>query len=153
MTGDLDLDGYNYPLPAGLTTTGFLYFDGYNYTLPAGLSTTGFLYLGGYNYPLPAGLTAKIKDDLFSVLALAPQEVSALQKALRAGKIDGSMYESECCCFVGTLEKAGKLKLPHNSTRAAEKWFFPIRRGDTPATNTNAFYADQWITEFLSKER
>ena len=123
-----------------------------NIPLPAGLTTTGDLNLGSYAHPLPAGLTTTIKNDFFEILTLSFDEIPALKKALHEGKIDGSTYEGTCRCLVGTLEKAGKgrLTLPHIATRPAERWFAHIREGDTPKTNQNAHYADQWIEEFLA---
>ena len=58
--GDLDVSGYGFALPAGLTTTGDLDVSGYGFALPAGLTTTGDLYgLSGYGFALPAGLTTR----------------------------------------------------------------------------------------------
>jgi hypothetical protein len=149
-TGDLYLGSYAHPLPAGLTTTGDLYLGSYAHPLPAGLTTTGYLYLGSYAHPLPAGLTTRFKNDLFEILAVARREVPYLLASLRAGKIDGSTYDGPCRCLVGTLEKSGQVSIPHRSDRPAERWFMAINKGDTPATNRSAKYAEEWIQDFMA---
>lgn len=55
--------------------------------------------------------------DFWMTLTQNAGEVPALIAALRAGKVNGSQYEGECACLIGTI---------------AERWFFPIKPGDTP---------------------
>jgi hypothetical protein len=57
--GGLYLDGYQHPLPAGLTSvSGSLSLHDYQLPLPVGLTNVGgHLVLSDYPYPLPAGLT------------------------------------------------------------------------------------------------
>ena len=82
-----------------------------------------------------------IKLDLWSVLDRAPHEVAGLRAALDAGKVDGSVYEGECACLVGTIANVAEITLEQledvtgitrNASRPAEDWFMPIRRGDVP---------------------
>jgi hypothetical protein len=149
-TGNLDLGSYSHPLPAGLTTTGDLDLRSYSHPLPAGLTTTGYLELGSYSHPLPAGLTQRVKGDMFAILDQAPTEVPALLKSLRNGKIDGSTYDGDCRCLVGTLERSRKVSILHDSSRPAERWFVAIRKGDMPENNPSAKYAEQWIEEWMA---
>ena len=125
-----------------------------NLSLPAGLTQTGDLDLTGYAHALPAGLINRVKNDLFEILTVSVAQVPDLLIAIRTGKINGSTYEGECRCLVGTLEKAGKgkLSLPHRAERPAERWFVPISKGDTPATNRNAKMAKEWVEEFLAAQ-
>src|SRR3990167_3289840 len=44
-----------------------------------------------------------IKHDFWAVLLCAPHEVEGLKKAIADGKINGSVYEGECACLVGTI--------------------------------------------------
>ena len=89
-----------------------------------------------------------LRDDLRSVLDAAPNEVPGLLAALWAGEVDGSTYEGECACLVGTIanlrhekHNAMKIDLRPDSSRPAEQWFLQISKGNTPLTNTNAAYA------------
>jgi hypothetical protein len=134
-----------------LTTTGYLDLRSYAHPLPAGLTTTGSLDLGSYAHPLPAGLNQRFRDDIYAVLDSAPTEVPLLLKALRDGKVDGSTYDGECRCLVGTLEKSGSVSIHHDSSRPAERYFMAIRRGDTPATNPLAAQAEAWVVGWLAK--
>jgi hypothetical protein len=94
-----------------------------------------------------------IRTDVEDVLSAAPTEVPALLDAMRDGKIDGSAYsKGDCACLVGTLERSGKVSLPHNGDRPAERWFANIRPGDTPSTNMHAATAYVWISEWVAKQ-
>ncbi len=66
-----------------------------------------------------------------------------LKKMLIEGKVDGSQYEGDCACLVGTLAHGNKVdkvcesipfyqKGTHNM---GETWFLNIREGDTPESN------------------
>jgi hypothetical protein len=48
----------------------------------------------------------RVKEDLFDVLNKTIGEVSALLEAVKAGKINGSVYVGECSCLMGTLAKS-----------------------------------------------
>jgi hypothetical protein len=96
-----------------------------------------------------------IKTDFFDVLLRAPREVPALRAALMAGGVDGSTYEGECACLVGTIANARHANhrelgagLKPDSSRPAERFFLAIRKGDTPDTNGAAKIAVEWIDEF-----
>lgn len=96
------------------------------------------------------------RDDLFAVLSAAPAEVPALLAAVREGRIDGSCYEGECACLVGTIAKArgvdyeslGPLLRP-NSGRPAEVWFTLLKPGDT--TSEPVKLAEGWIADWLAR--
>ncbi len=97
------------------------------------------------------------KADLFDVLLRAPKEVAALRAALVAGRVDGSVYEGECACLVGTIAKARGQAfnalgngLKPDSGRPAEQWFMAIRKGDTPDMNQVSKLAVEWIDDFAA---
>ena len=102
---------------------------------------------------------APIRDDLWAVLSAAPSEVPGLLAAIREGRIDGSTYEGECACLVGTIEHVAGA--PHNtlpilkpnSSRPAEMFFLGINQGDTPETNQFAQLAADWIEDWLTRMR
>jgi hypothetical protein len=100
-----------------------------------------------------ANLTA-IRDDVHDVLATYPNEVAALLAALREGRIDGSVYEGECVCLVGTIANTrgcSYMTLAPDTSRPAERWFLAIRRGDTPTTSQIAAITDGWIVAWLEE--
>lgn len=99
---------------------------------------------------------ATIRNDLWDVLLRARGEVGELLDALRAGKIDGSVYEGECACLVGTIANVRGVSydnlghgLDPDADRPAERWFWAIRPGDTPTTSQVAKITEGWIVEFL----
>jgi hypothetical protein len=102
---------------------------------------------------------APIRDDLWAVLSAAPSEVPGLLAAIREGRIDGSTYEGECACLVGTIEHvagAAHNTLPilkANSSRPAEMFFLSINKGDTPETNQFSKLAADWIEDWLTRMR
>jgi hypothetical protein len=96
-----------------------------------------------------------IRDDIWAVLSCAPSEVEELRQALIDGKVDGSHYTGTCACLVGTIanvrgcsyENLGALK--PNSSRASERFFMGIKKGDTPETNAVSKLALEWIDLWL----
>jgi hypothetical protein len=98
-----------------------------------------------------------IRDDVWSILDAAPAEVPALLEALRAGRFDGSHYEGECACLVGTLANARKCDyesipgLEPDSNRPAERWALAIRKGHTPDNNPVAAITAKWVEEWMAK--
>jgi hypothetical protein len=100
-----------------------------------------------------------IRDDLWAVLSSAPAEAPAVLQALREGRVDGSTYQGECACLVGTIANARHClytdlgALQPNSYRPAEKWFMGIRAGDTPETNQQAKLAAEWVSDWIDRMR
>ena len=96
------------------------------------------------------------KADFFDVLLRAPREVPALRAALVEGRVNGSTYEGECACLVGTIANARGVGydvlgngIKPDSGRPAEQWFMSIRKGDTPETNQCSALAVEWLDEFV----
>jgi alkylated DNA nucleotide flippase Atl1 len=86
-----------------------------------------------------------------------PTEVPALIAALKAGKVEGSTYEGECACLVGTLANARDVNyrqiesLSPNASRPIERFFMSIGQGDTPDTNQFSKLALEWSEEWLAR--
>mgnify|MGYP000926864267 CR=1 FL=1 len=100
-----------------------------------------------------------IKNDIFSVLAAAKTEVLGLYDSLMRGRIDGSVYEGECACLVGTIAnvrhenyKELSIDLRPDSSRPAERWFLGINKGDIPQNNPISEITAEWTREFMDKE-
>ena len=89
------------------------------------------------------------------MLSSSPGEVPALIEAILGGRIDGSVYEGDCACLVGTLAKARHCPISAipglipDSDRPAEVFFMSIRKGDTPETNPFSKLALEWCEEWL----
>ena len=92
---------------------------------------------------LPIDFINQCSRDILFVLQSLKSEVPYLKQMLLEGKIDGSQYEGECACLVGTLAHGNKIdkvcesipfyvKGTHNM---GETWFLNIKKGDTPETN------------------
>ena len=97
-----------------------------------------------------------IRDDFWAVLCSSPKEVAGLRRALVEGRIDGSSYNGECVCLVGTLAKERNIRycdipgLSPNADRPAERFFSGIKKGDTPETNPLAKTAVEWIDHWTA---
>jgi len=94
-----------------------------------------------------------VRADVFAILDAAPAEVPALLAALEAGRVDGSAYEGECCCLVGTLANARGCKytalgVTPDSSRPAERWFMGISAGNSAGTVTTI--TQGWVREWIA---
>ena len=99
-----------------------------------------------------------IKTDVFAILDLVNKiEIDGLWTALKQGKVDGSVYEGECCCLVGTLANVKRCSindsgLSRDEARPAERIFMGISKGDTPETNPISKIVIEWINEYQEKQ-
>lgn len=98
-----------------------------------------------------------IRKDVRAILNSSPNEVPALREALVAGRFDGSHYQGDCACLVGTIANARGCYyeaipgLYANPDRPAERWALAIRAGDTAQTNPVAAITLQWVDEWLAE--
>lgn len=97
-----------------------------------------------------------IKSDFLEIIKELKPEIPYLYKALIDGKIDGSTYEGECACLVGTLanakdERFDNLCVKPDSSRPAERFFLAIGKGDTPENNKVSAIVKEWIIEFCDE--
>jgi hypothetical protein len=112
-------------------------------------------YLSGAN--LSGANLSDAKEDVRRVFDAAPNEVPALLATLRDGRVDGSCYEGECACLVGTIANARGMHytalpgLEPDSNRPAERLFLAIRRGHTPENNPIAKIVEEWIVEWMGE--
>ena len=96
-----------------------------------------------------------IKDDFFSKLNLAKDEVPALYQLFLEGKINGSVYAGGCACFVGSVAKIRDEKpteltngLKPDAASPTERWILAINEGDTPSNNPVSKITVGWIEEW-----
>jgi hypothetical protein len=96
------------------------------------------------------------KHDLWAVLLKSRNEIAELKQALIKGEIDGSKYDGECCCLMGTIAKIKKChykvlpNLKADSSEPSEKWFMLLSPGMTPETSEVCKLTLNWIEEFES---
>jgi len=99
---------------------------------------------------------SKIKYDFFGRLLTQKEEVEYLKQKLINGEVDGSFYQGDCCCFVGTIAKAKKCNykdlngLPPDASSTTESWFLGIKKGYTPDNSQISKITLNWIEEFES---
>jgi hypothetical protein len=100
---------------------------------------------------------AVIKHDFWAGLLLAPKEIHGLRSALVEGRINGTQYEGECACFVGTIANVAHVrytdlpKLKPDHSRPIERFFLGIKQGDTPETSQFSKLAVEWLDEFIEQ--
>ena len=101
----------------------------------------------------------EIKLDFLTRLALAKNEAAGLYDYMMRGKVDGTSYEDECACFVGTIAKVTKESyqklscgLKPDSSSLTERWFLAIRKGDVPSSNQVSKITCEWVEEFCKAE-
>jgi hypothetical protein len=121
----------------------------------ADLSSANLSYADLSSADLSSADLRTFKADLWMTLTQNRHEVPALVTALRDGKVNGSTYEGECACLVGTIANAKSVPyatLDHNASNPAEKWFAMIKTGDKPGDDSGGGFASkmalEWAEEF-----
>lgn len=105
------------------------------------------------------------KEDIFRVLACAPEEAEVVLRALEEGRIDGSSYTGSCACLIGTIANAKGLditevpyqdldeprgqRIERNSESPAETFFEDILPGQTPNNSIKCALVAGWVKEFI----
>ena len=97
------------------------------------------------------------KTDVFDILLRAPGEVAGLRAALAEGRVDGSVYQGDCACLVGTLANVRGVNyeqlgagIEPDAGRMAEQWFMNIRKGDSAESNQVVAITLEWVDEFTA---
>ena len=93
---------------------------------------------------LPQDYINQCSRDILFILGCLKAEVPALKQMLIDGKVDGSQYEGECACLLGSLANAdgGMDKVcaaipfyEKGTHNYGEMFFTNIKEGDTKDTN------------------
>ena len=96
------------------------------------------------------------RDILFILSYSAKVEVVGLKSKIVEGKINGSQYEGECCCLIGSLGNDKAVSLIPFYTKGlhniGEQLFFQIQEGDTPENNIFSKIALAMCDLILSKD-
>jgi hypothetical protein len=96
------------------------------------------------------------RNDVWAVLSSAPAEAQGVLDALRAGTVDGTVYEGQCACLVGTIAKVRGCDvdtLEQDSSRPAEQWFMQILPGMTPETAPVVQQTAEWVEQWIANMR
>jgi hypothetical protein len=103
-----------------------------------------------YNH-LPEFWVDLCSRDILFVLEHLKAEVPFLKKKLISGEVNGSQYDGDCACLIGSLanakdEAASKVcnVIPYyslDSNNPGEQWFLNIHEGDTPQDNVFSKHA------------
>ena len=110
---------------------------------------------------LPVSYINQASRDMLFIFQSLKSELPAFRKKLIAGEIDGTQYEGECACLIGTMGKldGGIQKvcevIPYydeGTHNPAEGWFLNIRKGDTPKNNEFAKHAMKLIDIVLKQK-
>lgn len=100
---------------------------------------------------------AEVESDILGILSYAAGEVEFLADALKNGEVNGSAYEGECVCLVGTIANARNCAYTEvpgvrpDSGRAAEAWFYAIRTGDTPENSPIVKITYGWVVDWIER--
>ena len=99
---------------------------------------------------LPKNWIDDCSKDILYVMNYLKNEVPHLKKKLLAGEVDGSQYDGDCACLVGSLANAEDKNESETEVRQfcsvipfyelgthnlGEQFYLNIRKGDTPKTN------------------
>ena len=99
---------------------------------------------------LPQDYINQCSRDILFILEHLKSEVPGLKQALIEGRVDGSQYEGDRACLIGTLANVdGGMKkvceaIPYydkGTHNMGESFFLNIREGDTPKNNSFAKHA------------
>ena len=99
---------------------------------------------------LPQDYINQCSRDILFILGSLKDEVPYLRQALIEGRVDGTQYEGNCACLIGSLGKAdgGTDKVcatipfyERGTHNPGEAFFYNIRKGDTPENNSFAAHA------------
>jgi len=114
---------------------------------------------GANEKTLPESYINQCSRDMLYVFEHARNELPYLREKLVTGHVNGTQYEGECACLLGSLGK-GNMTCVKKVVKAipyydmglhnfSEQWFYHIKSGDTPETNFFAKHALKLIDEVL----
>ena len=100
--------------------------------------------------------------DMLFVFQHLKHELPYLREKLIEGKVNGSQYEGECACLIGSLGK-GKMDCVRKVVSAipyydmgthnyGEQWFLAIKEGDTPKNSFFVKHAVKLIDSVLQND-
>ena len=104
---------------------------------------------------LPQWFINVCSRDLLFVFEHLKEELPFLREKIISGEVEGTQYEGECACLIGTFGKGDMAECKKVATKIpfydiglhnyGEQWFWNIRKGDTPENNSFAKHALELI--------
>ena len=129
-----------------------------------------YAYLGGANLGdanlggaknIPQLYINTCSQQMLYIFTQLKHELPRLRKKIVDGQIEGTQYEGDCCCLIGTLGGgndecintvvASMKYYDKGLHNPAEQWFYQIREGDTPENSLFARHALKLIDEVLKQ--
>jgi hypothetical protein len=111
---------------------------------------------------LPTDYINQCSRDILFILNQLKSEVPGLRKALIEGRVNGTQYEGDCACLIGTLGKLdGGVEnvcetIPFyekGTYNPGEAFFLNIHTGDTPKNNSFSKHAVMLCDMVLGKDK
>lgn len=112
---------------------------------------------------LPVSYVNQASRDMLFIFQSLKSELPFLREKLIKGEVDGSVYEGDCACLVGTLANAENKSVEQvceyipfydkGTHNPAEAWFLNIIEGDTPDNNAFAKHALMLIDMVLKPRK
>jgi len=147
---------------ANLSSANLSYANLRSANLRSALTLMGCALRGCKLKNLPPQFINICSRDMLFIFNHLKKELPGLRKALVEGRVDGSQYEGECACLIGTLANLdGGLTevcsaIPYYEKDAAnpgETWFLAISEGDTPKNNEFSKHAVMLIDTILKPKK
>jgi hypothetical protein len=110
---------------------------------------------------LPEQFINLCSRDMLFIFEHLKEELPFLREKLVKGEVDGSQYEGECACLIGSLGKSkGSIDkvckaIPYYDKglhNPGEQWFLNIREGDTPENNVFAKHVLELVDSVLKEK-
>jgi len=111
---------------------------------------------------LPTTYINSCSRDMLFIFQCLKSELPGLRKALVEGRVDGTQYEGDCACLIGTLGNLdGGVKkvceaIPYydkGTHNPGEAWFLNIHKGDTAKNNQFSAHAVKLIDSILKPKK
>ena len=110
---------------------------------------------------LPESYINLASRDMLFIFQSLKKELPAFREKLINGEIDGTQYEGECACLIGTMANVDGginkvcLAIPYydkGTHNPAENWFLQIKEGDTPKNNNFSKHALKLVDLVLGQK-
>jgi len=112
---------------------------------------------------IPQSYINSCSRDMLYIFYILKAELPQLREKLVKGKVNGSQYEGDCACLIGSLANIKNTKpkdfckslLPYYDMglhNPGEQWFYQIHIGDTPKNNFFTKHAVKLIDEVLNSK-
>ena len=111
---------------------------------------------------IPQSYINQCSRDMLFIFQHLKKELPFLREKLVKGEVDGTQYDGECACLIGSLGNADDgvenvcKTIPYYDKglhNFGEQWFWQIHKGDTPKNNEFAKHALLLIDSILKPKK